>query len=346
MLMKNRSSTRFALLATALILGTPAQPLNAAVAFYDNLASFQAASVTTVAVSFEGFSPTNVGIPPTLTLGGVTFTSLEPVNGPNFVVAEAGYPLFDTPPISTVLTVSGNENIDMDLSTTPTAVGFDTYTNQYDPAVVSVYDTQGNLIATHTLAQAPGTLGFMGITSDVPIGKVNWRADRGGLRNTAIDNVRVGAVFPHNLKFYLHGYDVPGTAGGFTMNEDPAPDHILGVSLLNAPCWFSVPTVTGTFQPGATFKVRIKQSLGLNIATTFRLAATSPDGSGEQPLGQVTQTLGLALGPQTVTIPVAVPLTLSNQRLKLTISSVAGVNVNLQLGRSSYLEATGFVGTP
>jgi hypothetical protein len=93
---------------------------------------------------------------------------------------------------SNVLTASGNEHIDITFSTAPTAVGFDTYTNKFDPPVVSVYDTAGQLRAQYVLIQAPECLGFLGTISNIPIGKVNWLATRGGEQDTGIANVRVG----------------------------------------------------------------------------------------------------------------------------------------------------------
>jgi hypothetical protein len=43
---------------------------------------------------------------------------------------------------------------------------------------------------------------------------------------------------------------------------------------------------------------------------------------------------------------VAVPVTLNNKRLKLTISSALGLTLNWQMGSGSYLETTEFAGTP
>ena len=143
---------------------------------------------------------------------------------------------------------------------------------------------------------------------------------------------------------YLHGRDIPGTAGGFTMNQTPAPSQTLSLNLLSAPKWFSEPLLNGTFGAGATFKVVVTRTAGLSLATTYRLAATNPDGTGEQLLGQISRLLGG--GTQIITIPVTTPLTLNNRRLKLTISSAVGLSVNLQMGNSAYLEATQFVSRP
>ena len=363
MTMNDRSKiTRTGIIAASLLLGFHAQQQAArgAVTFHDTLASFEAASTTTIAATFEGFTPTEttILIPPAQPIieGGVTFAPQDPgpPRDPNLYVAVPGggaeEAFFHVKLASNVLTVSGNENIDMTFSSSPTAVGFDTYTNPYDAAVVTVYDTNGKVIGKHVLAQAPGTHGFFGITSEVPIGKVNWLADRGGLINSAIDNVRVGNIRPHVVRFYLRGPgigDAPISGGwpkGLIMLSEPAQDPREGDGLSNNESWYSDPAVTGTFQSGATFIVRVPGAGGLSIATTYRLSATNPDGSGEDVLGQATQVLGS--GPQTITIPVKTPLTLAGERLKLTISSVGLGNMSMALGRDSYVEATNFIGTP
>jgi hypothetical protein len=98
--------------------------------------------------------------------------------------------------------------------------------------------------------------------------------------------------------------------------------------------------------PGATFKLAAPRTAGLNLAITYRLEITNPDGSGAQRLGEVTQVLSVGLGIQTITIPVSTPVVFNNnQHLKLTIPSVAGINVNLQMDDTS-IEATSFTGTP
>ena len=357
--MKDQTISQLILLPTILTLGVLAQPANAQIVFYDNAATFEAASTSSVAATFYGFTPVNVDIPippnPPISLGGVTFTpgNVGPGENPNLFVATptatAGV-MFSVPRANNVLTCSGNENIDMAFSTGPTAVGFDTYLNPFTPPTVSVYDVHGNLLATHVLTQPPSTKGFLGIISAVPIGKVNWsaddRIDTGHGVDTGIDNVRAGATRPHPVTFYLHGHDIPETAGGFTMNQTPGPSETLAVSLgVNAPSWFSDPILDGIVLPGATFKLTAPRTAGLNLAITYRLEITNADGSGAQRLGEVTQVLSVGLGSQTITIPVNTPAVFNNQRLKLTISSIAGINVNLQMDSSS-IEATSFVGTP
>jgi hypothetical protein len=95
---------------------------------------------------------------------------------------------------SNVLTVGGNEDITMTFAgPASTAVGFTSLTHRFDAPVVTVFDVASALIGPYVLTQAPGAVGFVGITSAVGIGSVRWLADRGGIKDTAIDKVYVGA---------------------------------------------------------------------------------------------------------------------------------------------------------
>jgi hypothetical protein len=169
------------------------------ISFYDDKVTFDANSSTSISITFDPFTPTdeNIFIPPEapITLGGITFTPLDLLTAPPnlFVATPSGIaaPDFAVPLESNVLTVSGNENIDITFSTASTAVGFDTYTNMFDPPVVSVYDTEGQLRATYLILPRE-SFGFLGIVSNFPIGKVNWLATRGGEQDTGIANVKVG----------------------------------------------------------------------------------------------------------------------------------------------------------
>jgi len=344
-------STCLAMLTLAIF----ARPAVAAVSFFDDLASFQAVSNTSVDASFEGFSPTEtpIFIPPAapITLGGVTFTpgSTSSAYAPNLYVATPNTLLpFSVDPASNVLTMLGNENFQMDFADAPTAVGFETYLNESDPPVVKVYDTLGNLLATHTLTQEPGTRGFLGITSSAPIGTVTWRASQGNSVNTAIDNVRQGdaLVTTHDVTLYLHGNDVTGTAGGYTMSETPASSQTFSVNLLDSPTWYSDPAFTGTVQESGSFTLTVARTIGISRPATFRLSSTDVNGGNEIELGEITQAIGWGLQPRVISIPVDTPLSLANRRLKLTISSSYNLNVNLQIGTSTRLVVSDYVGNP
>lgn len=183
----------------AALFSTPAM---AAVTFYSSLATFQAASTSTLEATFESINHEG-GISDPYTEGRVTFSDPK-----NLYNARPGGPAdvsdFDVHLTSNVLTVSGNEDITMTFSgPAPTAIGFDSLTNRFDAPVVTVFDTANALIGTFMLTQGPSTLGFVGITSDVGIGSVHWLADRGGIKDTAIDNIRVGAAIPEPQTYSL-----------------------------------------------------------------------------------------------------------------------------------------------
>ena len=170
-----------------------ASPAMAAVTFYDSLASFQALTSTTLEATFEGINHEGTISNP-YTEGRVTFSDPK-----NLYNARPGGPAdvndFDAHPTSNVLTVSGNEDITMTFSgPAPTAIGFDSLSNRFGAPVVTVFDTANVLIGTYVLTQGPSTIGFVGITSDVGIGSVHWLGDHGEVKDTAIDNVRVGEV--------------------------------------------------------------------------------------------------------------------------------------------------------
>lgn len=175
-------------LAASSVAGAPAY---AQVVFFSSQAAFQGASTTTLQATFEAIvNEGNISDP--YTEGSVTF--FDPKNLYN---ARPGGPAavndFDAPVTSNVLTVSGNEDIRMTFAgMAPTAVGFTSLTNRFDAPLVTVFDVSNVLIGSFVLTQAPSTVGFVGITSTVGIGSVHWLADRGGIKDTGIDNVYVG----------------------------------------------------------------------------------------------------------------------------------------------------------
>ena len=168
-------------------------PAVAAVTFTNSLVTFQSISVTSLEATFEGIlSEGNISNP--YTEGRVTFSDPSNLYNARPGGLAAIYD-FDTPVTSNVLTVSGNENITMTFSgPAPTAIGFTGFSNSFEAPVVTVFDTSNFLIGTYVLTQGPSTVGFIGITSTVGIGAVNWLGDMGGIKDTGIDNVYVGTV--------------------------------------------------------------------------------------------------------------------------------------------------------
>ena len=178
-------------------LGLAVAPSPAAtVTFYDSFAAFDAVVTTTLRADFEGFSRSadTPGIPNPYTEGGVTFSNPSNL----YVAASTGAAVavgdIEFPITSNVLTVSGNEDILMSFGgLAARAMGFDSFTNRFAAPVVSVYDLDDLLIGSYVLTQGTNSAGFVGITADVVIGSVRWLATGGNIKDTAIDNIRVGA---------------------------------------------------------------------------------------------------------------------------------------------------------
>jgi hypothetical protein len=130
------------------------------------------------------------------------------------------------------------------------------------------------------------------------------------------------------------------------MNLTPAPAQTIALDLLQAPAWISDPALTGVAGTGATFRLVRPYTLGLGVMVRYRLTKVDADGGAEQPLGEVSRLLGLCTGQDIIQFPVAVPVTLDHERLRLTISSTASLNLSLRPGEGTFLEAANFVGVP
>ena len=182
-----------------MLAGVWAAPALATVTLFDSKAAFDLASVTTLRADFEGFSPTTdtVSVAVPYTEGDVVFTA-----GNLYVAARTGAAVvvgdLEFATSSNVLTDSGNEDIVMTfLGPAPRAMGFDFITNRFAPPTITVFDTASNLIATLVVATPPLSSGFFSIvTTSEDIGSVRWLADRGEIKDTAIDNIVVGSALP------------------------------------------------------------------------------------------------------------------------------------------------------
>jgi uncharacterized delta-60 repeat protein len=157
---------------------------------------------------------------------------------------------------------------------------------------------------------------------------------------------RLTGLTPHTLTFFLHGRDVEETAGGFTMNQTAPERQFLLVNFSRRPAWFSDPAVHGTLLPGGSVRLQIACTDTISLPKTVELAATAPDGSHPQILGEVSHGLRACRGTETLTIPVTRPVTLGDQRLRLTIASPVPLPVLLRLGDRTFLEADAFIGVP
>ena len=207
----------------------PAQA--AVVTFYDSAAAFAGVSTTTLRADFEGFSHSadTPGIANPYSEGGVTFR--HPTNlyiatptGAAVAVGDIEFPIS-----SNVLTASGNEDFILTFSGgAPLAVAFDAFTNRFAAPVVTVFDLADVLIGSYTLTQGPNEAGFVGITSTVGIGSVRWTPTSGGIKDTAIDNIRVGTTNavpePSTLALLLGA----GLALGVRARQSQRLGHIRG----------------------------------------------------------------------------------------------------------------------
>lgn len=171
-----------------------AWPGSAQVNSYNDLSTFTMASTTEIKATFASFAEGSQPSP--FTDGGVIFSISPGSTGDLAIVVPSDpNPEMNPHPVSNVLAQNGNENFDITFAgPPPTAVGFDTYTNRFAPPIVSVFDTKDVQVGTFVLSQAPNTLGFFGVTSNVPIGRIHWLANGGEIENTAIANVRIGAA--------------------------------------------------------------------------------------------------------------------------------------------------------
>jgi len=185
----------------------------AAVIFYTDLPTFDSASSTTLVEDFESFSPKNTRLS-SFTSNGITYTGFAGTPSPNVFVSAPGFTNFGVPvTTSSILTANGDEDFTLDFSTPTTAVGFDTYLNQFGPADVKVFGSSG-LLGAFSLLHDPTLIGFLGITSTENITSLRWTTVDGGVINTGIDNIRTGVgVVPLPPALWLFGTALMGLIG-------------------------------------------------------------------------------------------------------------------------------------
>jgi hypothetical protein len=167
---------------------------NAQLIYYTNLASFSAATNTTLVEDFESITPRETSLPP-FTHNGNKYTGIA---APLYIAAPGdtnpGPSAFGVPITpSSVLTANGDEDFTVDFGTPKSVVGFDTYTNNFGPAIIKIYGP-GGLLDTYSLTQDSTKVGFWGVVASVPITTIRWTTTNGRTINTGIDNVRVGDI--------------------------------------------------------------------------------------------------------------------------------------------------------
>jgi hypothetical protein len=179
--------------------------------------------------NFDGVSPKDAPLVSILS-GGITYA---PVTGcgdstvcpGNVWVTGFPYSNFGITgnTVGAILTATGNEYFTMTPSFTIRSLGFDVYTNNEVGNPKSVFGGAADVIVTvltssgNTVLNLPApsdNFGFLGIVSDDPILMVTWQADKGGIVNTGIDNVRLSeqTVVPEPATLLLLGSGITGLA--------------------------------------------------------------------------------------------------------------------------------------
>ena len=188
-------ATRVGLILMAGATAAATRTIDAQATFFTNLSAFNGASSTVLEATFEGAGEITTTNP--FVQGRVTSTStgaFAPFIAAPGSATQANFAAGAIPLLSNVLTASGNESFTFTFSgAAPTAVGFDVYTNQSASPTFTVFNTGGVNIGTFS-ALAANTRAFLGVTSTVGIGRIEYLAVNGENVNTGIDNVRVGTA--------------------------------------------------------------------------------------------------------------------------------------------------------
>ncbi|MCP4112495.1 MAG: PEP-CTERM sorting domain-containing protein [Desulfobacteraceae bacterium] len=168
----------------------------AAPIYYTDFGIFDDLTTTAIVEDFESITPKDTALK-SFSNNGNTYTGISssPL-APNVWVSSPGYKNYGVPITDTsILTATGDENFIVDFGDPTKVLGFDTYLNEYGPATIQIFGTDG-LIDTYTLNHDPTQIGFWGVISDEFISSVQWTSPSGSLVNTGIDNIRQGEAVP------------------------------------------------------------------------------------------------------------------------------------------------------
>ena len=177
------------LAAVGLLIGSAGA--QAGPVFYTDLASFSAASTTTLVEDFNGPGLTYDVALASFSSNGITYTGLGGVPFPNVYLASGS---INTAGGSTILAGNGQEDFRLDFDAGVSAIGLDTYDNNLGGITVSIFDESGGILGSILQDHAEHQVGFLGMVSDVNIGSLRWTGTSGGIVNTGLDNVRLGTI--------------------------------------------------------------------------------------------------------------------------------------------------------
>ena len=151
---------------------------------------------------------------------------------------------------------------------------------------------------------------------------------------------------PHTVQLFLQGTNEFPLFGSLQMNlyaPPPTQSISLGSGALSQQSWLSSFSLNGSFTSGAQFVVTMPCTVGLAVGSTVSVYTTDLDGNtSAQALVQGAAPLVCLGSSQVTTLAVPSGLTLSNQRLKLTIASLLGLDPVLPGGASATFQATQF----
>lgn len=168
---------------------------NAKIVFFNNEADFNLTAKTNLIETFDDLFPTDTTISSPLVRGIATYSSLYRnlvVTGANTTYDNFGSVL--NPFKGSVLTANGPENINVTFSSQLYAVGFDAYLNGLGNTTINVYQ-DSTLLQTLDLSNINGGgKVFVGIVSDTSFNVFQWASTGGGVKNSAIDSIRVAAI--------------------------------------------------------------------------------------------------------------------------------------------------------
>lgn len=165
--------------------------------YFTDLSSFDTTTSTTLVEDFEAISPFPT-LFPSFANNNITYTAfageLAGQPFPNITVASPGFLNFGVAiTTSSILVANGNEDFTVEFGIPKPVVGFNTYLNQFGPATIQIFGSDG-LLDTYILEQDSTIVGFFGVVASEPITSIRWTTVNGRKINTGIDNIRIGNV--------------------------------------------------------------------------------------------------------------------------------------------------------